>query len=349
MAGRFDQAVLELRALLEMDLTLGDSWRDLARTFDKMGRPDEARLSLSPLVILGVATPKETELVRSGIPREAPPLRAGAFDLPLLVSLGGYGSAERAASELLVTLEPALAKLYPPDLEAFGLTTRDKITTKTGHPLRVLSDRVAAAVGVAEYELFIHRARSRGLSVELSHPPAVLIPAGAADLPVAQQVFVLCRPLAMIALRFQAAAKLTPRELEVLLASAARAVAPGYGAGLTSEDFLEDQQKRIQRALPRKSRKAMEEAAERYVKAQGLDFPRWVARMDRAVARVALVLANELVACVDVLRRTERDLADLDGMSLARQSEVVADLLHFWMSDAAVQLRIRAGLLPPYG
>lgn len=343
MAGRNEEAVRELRELLEMDLTLGDTWRDLSRTFDSMGRRVEARLALAPLVLLGVSTDKETQAVLSS-PVTARP-RAGAFDQPVLWSLGGYTRPERAAAELLLTLEPGLPKLYPPDLEAFGLSSRDRVTTKHPTPLRALADELADVFGIDDFELYVHRVRTRGVSVELGAVPAILVPSQVVDMPRAQQVFMLSQPLMNMGARLHPIDKLTPRELEVLLASASRAVAPGYGAGLTSEDFLDEQARRITKALGRKGRRTMEEAATRYVESDPVDFARWVEKVRRANHRLAALLTDDLAAAVDVVRKAERELAGLDGMSLARKSEVVADLLAFWISEPALQLRARAGLL----
>jgi len=57
------------------------------------------------------------------------------------------------------------------DLEAFGLSTRDRVTSRQDHPLRLLSERIARVLDVGEFELYVHRVRNRGVAVELSNPP----------------------------------------------------------------------------------------------------------------------------------------------------------------------------------
>jgi len=52
-----------------------------------------------------------------------------------------------------------------------------------------------------------------------------------------------------------------------------------------------------------------------------------------------VLLCDDLGAAIDVLRRSERDLATLDGATAARTSPVVADLLRFWVSEAAFAVR----------
>ncbi len=343
-AGRQPETIAELQRLLDWDLTRLDTWRDMAWTFDEMMRPAEARLAMIPLIVLGGAKEAEIEYLSRMPPRPAQ-ARPGSLTADLLRRLGPHSKGERAAAALLASLGAGLPKLYTPDLDAYGLSTRDRVTTRHGHPIRLLADRISRIFGVEEFDLYVHRARSRGIGVELSSPPSLLVPAAVGDLPEPQQVYLLARPLANIAQRVHAIDKLTPREIEVLLASAARSVSPQYGSGLTSEEFLDDQLKKIQRALPRRDRKLMEEVAHRYVATPKVDFPRWVDGLNQAARRIASVVADDLDGCIDVMRRTERDLAGLDGMSLARTSDTVADLLRFWISDTALELRKHAGMI----
>ncbi len=89
----------------------------------------------------------------------------------------------------------------------------------------------------------------------------------------------------------------------------------------------------------------MEEAGRAYVEAGRVDFARWVHSARRTSHRVAALLSDDLMATIEVLRRTERDLAGLDGPALVRSSDTVSDLLTFWASKAAMHVRKHTGLL----
>ncbi|MAT29017.1 MAG: hypothetical protein CMN29_29340 [Sandaracinus sp.] len=343
MAGLHDRAIEALRRLAAANLTRADTWRELSRTHLEVGQRRAARVAIEPLRLLGGMTEREQSLLRQEPPTPAA-ARAGTFG-PLLDRLGTPTPEQKAAGDLLRSLEPALAKLYPPDLESYGLGSRDKLTTKSGHPLKQLADRIASIIGVESYEIFEHRVRSRGMGLELGSPAMILVPATVAELPLPQQVFLLARPLVHVARGFQAVDKLTPRELEVLLASAARNVREGYGRGLTSEEFLNDQAKRLYKALGRRHRKGMEEAARAYVEVGRVDFPRWTFGARRTAYRVAALLADDLWGVTEVLRRTEANMQNLEGAALLREAEPVADLVAFWASRAAMHVRQHAGLL----
>lgn len=69
-----------------------------------------------------------------------------------------------------------------------------------------------------------------------------------------------------------------------------------------------------------------------------------------SASRIALVVCDDLVAALDVLRRTERDLGELTGQKLVRHP-MVSRLIRFWVSPEAEVLRSRCGLKarPPTG
>ncbi len=343
LVGRSADAIEVLQGLAKEDLTRTDVWRELVRTYDEAGRAIEARVATGPLFVLGTTTERDQRIRQESPPRPAA-ARPGTL-ANILDRLGSPSADQAAAGALLRTIESALVKLYPPELESYGLSSRDKLTTRAGHPLRSLGDELGAILGVPAFDLYVHRTRTRGMGLELGSTPMIIVPAAVAELPRTQQVFLLARPLVHIARGYPAVGKLTPRELEVLLASAARNVRERYGTGLTSEEILNAQAKRIYKALSRRNRKAMEEAANAYVDVGRVDFPRWERAARRTAIRVAGLLADDLKDCVDVLRRTERDTQSMTGSALIEHNEVIADLVAFWASKAAMHIRKHAGLL----
>ena len=341
-SGDTARAAAVLQGIIAQDPSRAEAWRELARTRVQAGREVEARLATEPLAVLGQAT--SDDQARLASERATARARAGTFNREVLDQLGTLSADQESAIELLRSLEPALQKLYPADLESYGLSSRDRLTARSGHPLRALGDHVAAILGVEEWELYLHQSRQVGHLLELGSPPMVIVPASTADLPQAVQVFLLARPLVQVARGIEAVEKLTPRELEVLLASAARNVDDGYGQGLTSEEFLGEQRKRLHKATPWLHRKVVDEAARAYVAAGPVDFGRLSRGATRTAARVAALLSDDLVASVRALQRTERDIQGLAGPALLAGSPIVRDLLAFWASEPAMHLRRHAGL-----
>ncbi|MFW5920273.1 MAG: tetratricopeptide repeat protein, partial [Polyangiales bacterium] len=150
LARRYDGAVTELQRLVQDDVSRVETWRELARTFEEWGQPQAARLASEPLVVFGAAGRRELEQAGAA-PSHPGHAHAGSLDPEVLRSICGFSGGEQRAASLLTALGPALPKLYPPDLDGYGLSPRDKVTTKSGHPVRVLADRLAAIVGVNEF------------------------------------------------------------------------------------------------------------------------------------------------------------------------------------------------------
>jgi len=346
MAGHHREAAAELVTLGQWDPARAEHWRNLAHCFDALGQTYEARLAREPLILLGSAAEGEVDAVQR-VPPRTPRAAADA--------LAGHPRAlprarhTEAAVQLLGVLADALPRLYPADLESYGLTTRDKVVPRQQHPIQRLAEHVAAILGGPEFDLYIHRVRSRGIAVEPGTPPALLVPAPVGDLPEAQQVFLLAQPLVLMAHGLHAVEKLTPRELEVFLAAACRTVDPAFGGGLTADDLLEDQGKRIHRSLPRRARRQAEEAVRGYLGMPVLDFQSFVDDLRRAAMRMAAVLSDDLASTVAVVQREDEELVGLSGPALLRRSGPVNDLVRFWLSEPALEVRRALGYLDAAG
>lgn len=202
-----------------------------------------------------------------------------------------------------------------------------------------MAERVARVVGLDSFDVYIHQVRSRGVAVELGAPNILFVPSSLVDAPEAQRVFLLAKPLLGFATGVGVLAKLTPREVEVLVAAVLRFVAPTHGQGLTSEEVLEETKKRLLRAASRKSRKTLEDAAKQLLAHGPLDFIAWAEKVDRRLIQLATLVADDLVGSVDILRRLERELQHREGAELVRRSPPIADLVRFWVSADAMSLR----------
>jgi tetratricopeptide (TPR) repeat protein len=338
-AGQNDAAAAELRSVVADAPGRADLWRALSVTLRAAGELDEARRALAPLLVLGVATPDEA---REAAQTRTLRARPGSLDASILSAL--YNVQKNGPlAPLLRELLPGLGKLYPPDLDTFGLSSRDRLAKGAAAPIRRLADHVASVFGVPDFALYVHRARGRGVAIELAEPPAILVPSQLAELGEAHQAFTLARALSNVAMGLHAVDKLTPRELEIILAANARRVVPGFGAGLTSEEILDDIGKRLAKVLPRRSRKTVEDLSRAYAGLGELDFAQVASAMHIAASRAALLVSDDLAAAIDVIRRTERDAQELEGARLVSHPSV-SRIVRFFCSQEACAIRRRMGL-----
>ncbi len=342
-AGQFAAALSALRYSLELDVMRVPTWRELAEAFNGLQRTAEATLALAPLVAMHAANDLERATLsarasRTGIGH------AGGFDEMQFRAIDLL-PPDDPASRLLAQISEGLGKVYPPDLERYGLSTRDRITPKSGHPLRALADRVASLFAIDDYDLYVHRGTGAGIDLEFSDPISVLLPASFAKLSEGEQVFSLARVMANVARKLHAVDKLAPDASAILLAAAARTVEPSFGAGIADEETLSNYARRVSRSLPWLGRGAVEEAARAYVVAPRSDALEWHFRLRLTASRAALIVADDLPGSVAVLRKTEGDLAGLTGAQLAQGVRAVHDLMRFWVSDPANSVRRRLGTL----
>jgi len=337
--------VEQLQAILQHEPMREEVWRELANTYDAVGKPREARIATLPLLVLGADDELDRKRARAVEARPAR-VRPKCLRGAVLDQLGTPRPEDRAAGSLLAALGPSLSKLFPPDLQSYGLSTRDRLPTEANHPLREIANQIAAALDIRHFDLFLHRARNRDITIELGAHPAVLVPATIMEKDPRTQAFALARPLTQIARGYSAVDKLTPRELDVLLASAARIVKPTFGSGLTSEEFLNEQTHRLQRAIPRRDRRQVREAALAYSQAGRVKFDRWVNATHRTATRAALLLCDDLEPLVQDIRSRIAPEREAEGETFDTHPTFV-DAVKFWASPAAMHLREHMGLLVP--
>ncbi len=337
-AQELEPASESFQAAIVLDPLRAESWRELSQTLRESRQEEEALATMSALVVLGEASGQERVHASA---RRAHTAEANADSLgpTALRKLMPLASPEVEAATLLQTLSDCLPKLYPPDLEAYGLTSRDRLSPRD-HPVLIrMVSQIASIFGVSDYELYVHELRANDIAVELSEKPSLLVPSRVLDLGQTQQVFLVSRIFAIIALKFQAVVKLTPRELEVVLASAARTVDSTFGQGLTSESYLDEQNRRIVRAMPRRDRRQLQEVAADYIARAPVDFASLVSYVDRLASAAALLVADDLQASLEALSLSRRDLRKLTLEEALAKDTLLPFICSFWVSPAAKTFR----------
>jgi tetratricopeptide (TPR) repeat protein len=343
-AGNPAKAIQALRRVLERDVANALAWRKLAECFKALGRRTEATLATAPLAALGQANDLELATLSHSPPRPAtaPPR---SFDLAELESIALVPPGDPVA-RLVGALSEVLEKVYPPELERYGVSARDRLGARSTHALRALADRVAAIFGVNEFDLYVHQVPALALELEFTDPVSILVPPFAQKLGESAQVFVLARAFAQIARKLHPVERLGPDALELLLAGAARVVDGGFPAPLRAgEDSVTALAKRVSRALPWLGRGSIEDAARAYAASPSVDFNDWCLRARMSAARAAVLVSDDLPAAVLVTRQTEGDLSGAQGAALALGTRLTRDLLSFWLSDGALAVRRRLGVL----
>src|SRR5262249_34459972 len=259
--GRTDDAVREHRAVLQADPMRADAWRELRRLWERSGDHDRALWAAQALRLLRVADELEERYLRERRAR-GPKEPQGTLPEAMFQRAIVHPGEQQPGRALLMALAETVARMYPGRLEDWGLTRADRLQ-RLDDPVRALVDGLARTIGVdVEYEIYVSRTRPKEVEVESGEPPILIIGAGfMAQVPAPEQRFLLGRALARLITRSFTVRRLTPLDLEVLLAGATKLVVPKFGANVAPEDTLAEVGRRLQRQLPRRSRRVFEEAA----------------------------------------------------------------------------------------
>jgi hypothetical protein len=268
----------------------------------------------------------------------------GTFDKTAFRAVEAHSPDDSATTELLATLSAAAFKLYPSDLAPYGVSARDKIGARSGHPLRTFAERVAGVFGVEEFDLYVHRAPRRRVDIELTETPSIMVPRQVANVSESLRVFLFARVFASLARRTFAAEKLGVQQLRHLIAGAIRNVEPAHKVDFMDTEELAAEGRRIVKAMPWRARKPMEDAVRAYMQSSPTPLVDWKFRERVTAVRAATILCDDVAGATALLLQVQMDLAGEEGNEPPSEA-LIASVLGFSVSDTAMQLRRRLNLV----
>jgi hypothetical protein len=246
----------------------------------------------------------------------------------------------------------ALPRLYSMSLDDWGVTKADRLGPRSEDPVRPLVGRVAALLGLAEgFEIYLVRTGTTNVEVEASQPPAVLVPPTLVGLPRQEAFLQLGRQLGRIRAATHAALRVPHKDLGLLIAAGVRTIFPDYGRGALPEDRLNDVSQKIARALPRRHRRAFEQAALSFRDGGVFDSDRWRSSLLHTGHRASIVVSGDVLGAFEHIMRTDRRLVGApppqsteEMVRLAATSPEIVELINFALGDALATLNRRLGL-----
>jgi tetratricopeptide (TPR) repeat protein len=335
--GRLDEALQHLKQAVALDPVNVAAWRELSVLFERGGRPDDANRALAALVVLGA--PIDRELKPFGRPASA---SEGSLGGNVLASIAVDNALSTPVASLLASIGEPIGKLYPPSLEQFGITGRDRLGPKSSGSVWELATQIAKIFG-AELEIYEHPTPQPVVVVEPFEVPALIVSQAVRRLSLAQQAFLLAYPISLIAARQHPVLSLHAGELETALAGAVRVVVPSFPVTHADDSDINNAREIVRKHVTRKWRRQMEVAAEELA-AKGLgDVARWQAATRQTALRAALLVANDLAASIEAMRHVV-ELPDVRSAVLVQSSDTVNDLVRFWISNRAAGARQHAGI-----
>ncbi len=342
-AGRFPSAIEAYRKQLWQDAARADCYRGIARCLEGLNRGAEALTAMLPLAVLNAATDGETAALGSRVGGPAQ-LSPRGLSLDLLDVLGSPTVADPVGN-LIATMADGLDRTEAVEVDRFGLSSRDRLNARAGHPLRAVAERVASAVGIDEFELYVANQGVSTLLVTTADPPGIIVPVRLLEMPESVQLFAFTRIFSLMSRRWHACDQFDGATLQHWYMAALRLADSDYAGGTAEDDLVSSLSKRLGKALPWGRRGRVEEAAQAClgVKPAAVEEFRRHARW--AAARLASVLSDDLLGSVAWIRQTEGDQSGRPSAMAAPATLLVDELLRGWVSDGATEVRRRLAIV----
>ena len=349
-ANRNSEAVQVLRDVLlpdpetfarTADLMVGLT--TLESALAKEGRADERSAVEEVRACLGDVKPERLSRLRARRLPEGSPypgILAGAEMSRLLLP-----EARSPMVDVALAMAPIAAKVLRFELANLNITSRDRLNPRDNHPTRLLADRLARALGIEAFEIYLSPSWQGAARVYPGDPSAIVGSSTFAELPEPEQAFALARLLARTALGLTWLDELPIDAVDGFLLASIRAIEPTFGAGeLTAarETMAQSFLISVQKAVGRRQRKLLEEVAPAVVATY--DARAFSIGVRRSEYRIGYILSGDLVAAIDYLKRYDREISRADGdPRVLLQHPVTNELLRYALTPDAFAERRRVG------
>ncbi len=387
---RLGEGIAHLRRAVELDPTLFSTRFTLANAYVRNKSPEEASRTLlamlapNPHPLLGLPEPRAAlSLLEETLTAErrteeavvaselrciggyvddrrrvwlqsrrlpAPDERALVLDRRALVTSVLPSAGRHVLLEVAAAIAGVEAKILRADLNEVGVTSRDRIPARSGHPVRALLDRVARQLGAGELELAVS-SKARRVRVVAQDVPWILVPSWFAEKSEPLQLASLARACARVAYGVPWLDELAAPLVEALLIAAARQVVPRYREGHADAKAVARYEPGLTRSLARRQRKLLEELSP-HLSASTPAAPPITDFLDALVkgeVRAAFLVTGDLLAVYEEMALRDdvvRQALESPGpRSLAAllNHPVAGDIARFALTPEATGQRRRLG------
>jgi len=237
---------------------------------------------------------------------------------------------------LLRLLGDQLEKVATWPQSSFSLGRGDRL--KADHPLRTLAQTLAREIGVDEYELYQGKALEAA-ALPVSPPALVLGAQLVRRYQSREQRFLLARLLARVRDGSEVAAFTTPDWIADLLGAAQKVAQPTARQTLGRPGPQEEEiERRLQKHLPRKTRKAMEDMLSSPLRAPPDGGQAWARSLLPTADRTALLFCVDIASGLNAALGIENPSAIAVAQAVHERPEM-AELCRFAVSEELFQLR----------
>jgi tetratricopeptide (TPR) repeat protein len=250
MRVHLDRTSGRVRSLLDANPIDPGPYHSLCKIFQWRRAPDRAAVAAGVLEWLGSADAEEKALLGKLVARENYP--GSALADPTLDETLFDARVPAGFRNLLRLLDEPLAKMFRADVKRLGVQRHEKLP-RAGHPVRDVANRLAADLGVRDFDLYVTAAHPTALVVELTDPLSLVLGSkvveGALELELR---FLLGRCFKMIQSHMALPMRLTPEDLGLLVGGIVRQFVPDFVPAGFAEAQVVAEAGRMARVIPKK-------------------------------------------------------------------------------------------------
>ncbi|MFT3766320.1 MAG: tetratricopeptide repeat protein [Minicystis sp.] len=261
------------------------------------------------------------------------------------IALDARGLAEIAdpedggpIAELFVLMAETIALALGPTLSTLGVTKKERVEARGGHPLRIAVAEWMGALGMqGDFDLYVGGPNPRAVHGIAGEQPAIVLGSAitapfdaAARSAVAREVFALKRGITAVRTR-------DDNTIASLVAAAC--IEAGINVPAPAYAVFGEVSRGVKKEISRKTRKAIPEICQRIVQS-GLDARAWAQVARRSIDRMAVIAAGDVsIPLADVLGQPRDQIG-----GLVAENERARRLLGFVLSPSYLELRKTLGM-----
>jgi tetratricopeptide (TPR) repeat protein len=333
LLGRAKQTIVAALAKNPVDADRVGLLAKLAQFYQDSGL---RQATLGSLVALGEGT-KEISAELSKLDTRVAAQPQAALDTRGLADISDPADGGPIA-ELFVVMAETIMLTLGPSLVSLGVTKKDRVEARGGHPLRVAISEWMGALGItSDFDLYVGGQNPRGVHGIAGEQPALVLgtavtaPFDAASRSaVAREVFALKRGLTAVRTR---------DDNTVASLVAAASIEAGVNVPVPQLAVFGEVSRSVKKEMPRKVRKAIPEICQRIAQS-GQDSREWARVARRSIDRMAVIAAGDVSIVVSEVLGAPRD--KLGG--LAAENDRARRLLGFVLSPSYLELRKTLGM-----
>lgn len=239
--------------------------------------------------------------------------------------------------ELMTMMAETVSVALGPSLASLGVSKKERVDPRGGHPLRVAIAEWMGALGFGDFDLYIGGTDPNGVAGVAGEQPALVLgsaittPLSArARSGIAREVFALRRGITAVRWRDDAAIA------SLVVASCIEA---GLNVPQPPYAVFGEVSRAIHKEMPRKVRKIIPDVCQRIV-SSGQDARAWAQAACRSNDRMAVIAAGDVSIVLSDVLGAQRD--QLEG--LVAENDRAVRLLSFVLSPSYLELRKKLGM-----